>query len=70
MVKEIQLYNDSLNETEREICNFLANEINRMLPQGESKVWHGQVPRWQHGSGIQQGQGRNKTPLLERPVIR
>jgi hypothetical protein len=45
MNKEIQAYNDALTAEDQEICNFLAQEINRHLPEAESKIWH-RHPVW------------------------
>lgn len=43
--KDIQLYNDALSDTEREICNLLAKEISRGLPGADNKIWHAH-PVW------------------------
>lgn len=45
MNKDIQRYNDSQSNEDREICNLLADEINRSLPEAESKIWHAH-PVW------------------------
>ncbi len=45
MNKEIQAYNDSLGEADKEISNTLAMEINRHLPEAENKIWHAH-PVW------------------------
>jgi uncharacterized protein YdhG (YjbR/CyaY superfamily) len=45
MNKEIQAYNDSLSDEDRNICNKLSAEINLNLPQAESKIWHAH-PVW------------------------
>ena len=45
MDKNIQTYNDSQIETEKAICLFLADFINRYLPSEESKIWHAH-PVW------------------------
>ncbi|WP_316814493.1 DUF1801 domain-containing protein [Pedobacter nyackensis] len=45
MNKDIQAYNDAQSATEREICNVLSVEINRSLPEEESKIWHAH-PVW------------------------
>jgi len=45
MNEEIQAYNDALSEGDREICNALANEIDRGLPKAENKIWHAH-PVW------------------------
>lgn len=45
MNKEIQTYNDSQSNEDREICNLLANEINEYLPEAENKIWHAH-PVW------------------------
>jgi hypothetical protein len=45
MNNDTQAYNDVLPAEEREICNALANEINRNLPGAENKIWHAH-PVW------------------------
>lgn len=44
-MNDIQSYNASQLESEREICALLMSEINRSLEGAESKVWHGH-PVW------------------------
>jgi hypothetical protein len=38
-------YNDSQAASDREICELLAREIDRHLPEAENRVWHGH-PVW------------------------
>ena len=38
-------YNAAQPPTDRAICETLANEIDRALPDAENKVWHG-APVW------------------------
>ncbi len=45
MNKEVQAYNDSQSEEDKEICNLLASEINGNLPEAENKIWHAH-PVW------------------------
>ncbi len=45
MNPEIQAYNDQQLESDRAICNLLAQTINSELPEAESKVWHAH-PVW------------------------
>ena len=45
MNKDIQAYNDSQTGEEWEVCNILAGEINRHLPEAENKIWHAH-PVW------------------------
>ncbi|KAA8484162.1 DUF1801 domain-containing protein [Arcticibacter tournemirensis] len=42
---DIQAYNDSQQNEERSICSVLYQEINKSLPEAESKIWHGH-PVW------------------------
>ena len=44
-MKDIQAYNASQSVEDREICNILEEEINRNLPEAESKIWHAH-PVW------------------------
>jgi uncharacterized protein YdhG (YjbR/CyaY superfamily) len=45
MNREIELYNNQLNEPDKEICNLLANTIDNELIEAESKIWHAH-PVW------------------------
>ncbi len=45
MQKEIQQYNNALSKKDKEICDALAQVINRYLPEKESKIWH-RHPVW------------------------
>ena len=45
MNDDIGSYNDSQTESDQEICNKLANAIDRALPEAESKIWHAH-PVW------------------------
>ena len=38
-------YNESLGPQYRDICNLLAGEIDRTLPEAENKIWHAH-PVW------------------------
>lgn len=41
----IQAYLSNLSETDRTICEFLLEILNRELPMAESKIWH-RHPVW------------------------
>ena len=45
MNKDIQAYNDSQSNGDKEICNLLSQEITRNLPEAENKIWHAH-PVW------------------------
>jgi hypothetical protein len=45
MNKDIQQYNDSQSNEDREICNLLGEEIISSLPEAENKIWHAH-PVW------------------------
>lgn len=45
MNKEIVDFNNRQSPKEKAICVLLMNEINRYLPQAESKIWHAH-PVW------------------------
>ena len=45
MNKEIKAYNDGQSGDDRSICNLLAQEIDRHLPEADSKIWH-RHPVW------------------------
>lgn len=43
--KEILSYHNQQNIADKNICDLLFKEINKILPEEESKVWHGH-PVW------------------------
>ncbi|MFA7445966.1 MAG: DUF1801 domain-containing protein, partial [Flavobacteriaceae bacterium] len=43
--QEIHTYNENQTEDDKKICEFLCEEINRNLPEAQSKVWH-RHPVW------------------------
>ena len=45
MNKDIQAYSSAQASDRRPICELLAQEIDKGLPQAESKIWHG-APVW------------------------
>jgi hypothetical protein len=45
MNKEIKAYNNKQTSEDKKICNILAEEIDRGLPEAESKIWHAH-PVW------------------------
>lgn len=45
MNKDIQAYNDLQTAENKEICDLLAQEISRYLPEAENKIWHAH-PVW------------------------
>ncbi len=45
MNPEIRQYNEKQAPGDREICDVLAEEIDRGLPGAESRIWHGH-PVW------------------------
>lgn len=45
MNKDIKAYNKALTKEDKKICNLLAAEITRNLPEAENKVWH-RHPVW------------------------
>lgn len=45
MHPDIKIYNKSQAGTEQDICDLLAEEIDKQLPQAESKIWH-RHPVW------------------------
>lgn len=45
MNTEIQTYNNSQTLEDKAICDVLAQEINKNLPDAESKIWHAH-PVW------------------------
>jgi hypothetical protein len=45
MIASIQAYNDAQATEDQAICNLLAQEICRNLPEAEYKIWH-RHPVW------------------------
>lgn len=45
MHPDVAKYNKSLGLASREVCDLLAQEIDRALPEAENKIWHAQ-PVW------------------------
>lgn len=45
MNNDIQAYNDSQKDSDRDICNALRKIIDSSLPEAESKIWHAH-PVW------------------------
>jgi hypothetical protein len=45
MNNDIKAYNDKQAATDADICNTLALEINKHLPEAENKIWHAH-PVW------------------------
>lgn len=45
MHPDTQRYNESQTPTDQEICDLLAEQIDRHLPEAENKIWHAH-PVW------------------------
>jgi hypothetical protein len=45
MIPDTARYNDSLPLPDRNVCDLLAREIDRHLPEAENKIWHAH-PVW------------------------
>lgn len=45
MNKEVKAYNNKQTSEDKKICNILATEIDRGLPEDENKIWHAH-PVW------------------------
>lgn len=45
MNKDIKTFNNSQQEERQKICDRLAEEIYKALPEAENKIWHGS-PVW------------------------
>ena len=45
MNKDIRAYNAAQSDTDKTICDVLAKEIDKALPEAESKIWHAH-PVW------------------------
>lgn len=45
MNKDVKAYNNAQAKPVRDLCNLLAAEISRHLPEAENKIWHAH-PVW------------------------
>lgn len=45
IMQTIEDYNNQQADNDKAICELLCNEINRALPEAESKIWHAH-PVW------------------------
>ena len=45
MHPDTQAYNDTQSATDKAICDLLARQIDRALPEAENKIWH-RHPVW------------------------
>ena len=45
MHPDVKAYNDSQTDENKKICNALAKEIDKHLPESENKIWHAH-PVW------------------------
>ena len=45
MHPDIRIFNEALEEGDREICELLALQIDKHLPDAQSKIWH-RHPVW------------------------
>lgn len=45
MNQDVQAYNNSQTPLDQTICELLAKEIDRLLPEAENKIWHAH-PVW------------------------
>ncbi len=45
MHSDTRKYNEAQAAGDQEICNLLAQEIDRHLPEAENKIWHA-IPVW------------------------
>ena len=57
--EEIKLYNQQQTASDQEICNLLAQTINKELTEAESKVWHAH-PVWFLNSNPTVGYSKEK----------
>ena len=45
MISDIKTYNEKQAQTDKEICDLLASNIDSVLKEAESKIWHAH-PVW------------------------
>jgi hypothetical protein len=59
MQLDIAKYNENQNPPHRAVCDLLAKQIERNLPQGKGKIWHGH-PVWFLGDNPVVGYSKQK----------
>jgi hypothetical protein len=52
MEADIQKYNESQDGSDQAVCELLATEIDRALPNAENKIWHGSPVWFLHGNPV------------------
>ena len=52
MNKEIKAYNNKQSTEDKKICNILATEIDRGLPEAENKIWHAHLVWFLDGNPV------------------
>ena len=57
--EEVKLYNQQQTASDQEICNLLAQTINKELTEAESKIWHAH-PVWFLNSNPTVGYSKEK----------
>lgn len=68
MNPEISAYNTLLSPQDKELCDFLAQHIDRELPASESKIWHRHPVWFLQGNpivGYSKQKKRHSTNVLE-----
>lgn len=62
MHPDILTYNESQAPDHKDVCNLLASEIDRSLPDAESKIWHAH-PVWFLDGNPTVGYSKQKTGI-------
>ena len=62
MHPDIQKYNATQTNLDREVCELLAQVIDRKLPDAKSKIWHGHPVWFLEGNPIV-GYNKSKTAI-------
>lgn len=62
MKEEIKVYNDKQTSDDKAICNLLAQVIDKVLTEAESKIWHAH-PVWFLGGNPIVGYSKQKAGL-------
>lgn len=70
---DTQSYNEARAPGDRAICQLLAEQIDRGLPDAENRIWHAH-PVWFLDAnpivGYSKLKGQRAPALLERPVVK
>ena len=69
MHPDTKKYNAAQAPDERKLCDLLAREIDRGLPEADNKIWHAHPGWFLDGTPVQQAKGLRALAVLEWSVL-